>query len=801
MNSISTGIGKLLKKTNPKLSIKVHSLFFSNSISTLENFDASLKQCDDVHSLKKLHACIYTYGFDGNIFLGSKLINLYANFGFLIESRWIFRRIINNNLSLWNSVVVGYFRAGHFDEVLKVYSDLRRRKIGVHSSAITFSLKSCIELGSLDFGKGVHVDVFKFGLESDPFVGSSMIGMYSKHGHIEDASKVFDEITDRDLVAYTSMITGYAHVGDHCAYKAFSVARRMQKEGLDPNRITLVSLLQVATHLRALEHGQTIHGYAIRRGIGCLDEVFETSLMDMYSKCGILNKAAIIFGKMSSRTVGSWNALIAGHLQLGDPFEAVTLFFLMLKENQKPDLITLANGILGCANLELLRQGKSIHGYIIRNHVQLDVVATTALIDMYMKCYHVKTARQIFAIIEEKDVILFNVMMAGYIQNGLAFEAVEAFCKMVGTGLKPNLCSILSVLSALGDLKNTQGGKCAHGYVLRHGFESNIEIANQVIYMYSKSGFIDRARQVFNRVKYKDLVSFTSMMMGYVNHGHADEAVTLFRLMQREKLNPDSVTLICLLRAFALLGCLDLAKEIHAHVLRVHMEKEISVINSLLTSYSKCGKLKIARDLFQRMDERCLASWNTMIAAYGMHGNCLEALKLFNQLKNKNIMPDESTFMAILSGCSHSGLVEEGLSVFRSMKEEYSLTPIEEHYGCMVDLLSRAGQLEEAYDLLKCLPLKQSGSGLGALLAACRVHGNTKMGEVIGRRLLDKEPQNPSAYGLVSNMYAEDEKWNEVAEIRAMAKEKGLKRTTGYSLIELEKQVQKNPFKVIFTVN
>ncbi|CAK9149143.1 unnamed protein product [Ilex paraguariensis] len=342
---------------------------------------------------------------------------------------------------------------------------------------------------------------------------------------------------------------------------------------------------------------------------------------------------------------------------------------------------------------------------------------------------------------------------------------------MVGIGIRLNPGTIISILSALSDLKDIRQGKCIHGYVFRRGFGSNTEIANQIIYMYAKCGFVHCASRIFKNKRCKDLVSWTLMMMGYLHQGRADEAITLFWLMQRENLSHDSVTLISLLQAFALLGCLNLAKEVHCHVLRVSLNIGIPVINSLITAYSKCGKLGMSRVLFEHMaGRRCLVSWNTMIAAYGMHGRCVQALKLFDQMKKENVVTDDLTFRSVLAACSHSGLVEEGLHIFRSMKEEYSMIPSEDHYGCMIDLLSRAGLLEEAYDLLQCLPPRQSASALGALLAACRVHGNYELGDIVGRWLLDLEPQNPSTYGLVSNIYAGGEKWTEVAQVRAMAK-------------------------------
>lgn len=268
--------------------------------------------------------------------------------------------------------------------------------------------------------------------------------------------------------------------------------------------------------------------------------------------------------------------------------------------------------------------------------------------------------------------------------------------------------------------------------------------------------------------------------------------------MQKENLNPDSVTLICLLQVFSLLGSVSGAKEILCRVLRLSMEKETSVMNSLLNTFRKCGKLEITRNLFDQMDERCLTSWNTMIAAYGMHGNCVLALGLFDQMKKEKVVPNEVTFTSLLTSCSHAGLVEEGLRVFRSMKEEYSIFPSQLHYACIVDLLGRAGQLEEAYNFWKCLPVKENASLLNALLAACRIHGNTEMGEVIGMQLLDLEPENSGVYGMVSSLYAEGEKWNDAARIRDEIEERGLKWTGGYSIVEAGKLISETRLKEVW---
>ncbi|KAE8661345.1 Mitochondrial saccharopine dehydrogenase isoform 1 [Hibiscus syriacus] len=535
------------------------------------------------------------------------------------------------------------------------------------------------------------------------------------------------QITERDVV-YTSVITGYAQVGGQLAYKAFEFARSMQKEGIDPNRVAVVSLLQAAAELEALTHGRTIHGYAIRRGIGCLDEIFETSLMDMYIRCKVPTMAACIFGRMKMKTIGSSNAMITGYIIMGKPLEALGHFYKMAEEKFSPDLISLANGILCCADLKYLREGKSIHGHIIRIGYELDLVATTALVDMYSMCNDLVRARQLFKVMETRDVILYNVMMSGYLQNRVATESIDIFIEMVCIGLKPNLGSILNVLSALSELKNVRGGRSGHSYILRHEFRMHTEVVNQIVCMYARCGCLYDARTVFDRIQYKDLGSWTSMMMGYIYHGHPDEAIILFQMMKSEGLDHDSVTLISLLQASSKLGYLSLAKEVHCHLYRARRDQETLVTNSLITTYAKLGKLNMARNLFEHTTRRCLTSWNTMISAFGMHGNCKEVLQLFDRMKNEMIKPDDTTFTSILTACSHSGMVEEGLKVFKCMREDYGIIPCEPHYGCIVDLLSRAGRLEEAYKLLKLVPARQSASALAALLAACKIHGNRELG-------------------------------------------------------------------------
>ncbi|XP_072955912.1 pentatricopeptide repeat-containing protein At4g21300-like, partial [Typha angustifolia] len=766
-----------------KLSGFVEEKSDSRALFTVESFNLCLQSCTDIRSLRELHARILTQGLGDSIYLGSKLLNYYANFGALPESRLVFGKIINRNLSLWNSAIVGYFRADFADEALWLYTRLKSERIGFDSSTVTFCLKSCIKLRNIHFGRGLHVDALKVSLSKDNFVGSSLVGLYSRLGSINDAQKAFEEILDKDIVSYTAMVTGYAQYSDAFARMAFETTSDMQRKGLGANRVTLVSLLQAAGHLEALREGQSIHCYSIRRGIDILDEVLQTSIVNMYARCGANDLAASML-KQTRGTVASWNAMIAGLVHCGQSSLAIKYFSLMQQEvNIFPDSVTFANLLSACSDLPCAHHVASIHGYLVRRNIPLDVVLTTTLIEMYSKCNKSKRSRQLFDQLTIRDIVLYNVMISSYLQNGLADEAIKLLVKMTIIGVAPNSITLLSLLSAFANLTDIRKGRFVHGLVIRGGFQSNVDISNQIIHMYATCGKLDTARTIFNSITEKDLVSWTTMMMGCVTSGHADEALVVYQLMQQAGKRADSVTITTLLQALSQLGCLELVKEVHSYIYRTLSENDSATMNCVIMTYARCGRLDLSEVVFSSMGEKLLATWNTMIAAYGVHGCSNKVLELFKQLQKENLKPDELTFSSVLSACSHAGLVEDGLQIFHSMSSEYSIAPREEHYGCIVDLLGRAGRLEEAYNFVKCSPLNNKASALCALLAACGTHRNAELGEVVGRQLQELEPQNSGTYALASNVYAQGGKWSEAADLRIVAKQRGLRKLPGYSLV------------------
>lgn len=525
----------------------------------------------------------------------------------------------------------------------------------------------------------------------------------------------------------------------------------------------------------------------MRRGIDLSDEALQTGIIDMYARCGASHLASSILRQMERTYVASWNAMISGLIQWGKSAEALEIFNNLEKESKVfPDSITLSNIIAACADIGCLYLVKDIHGYLIRRGISLDLVVATSLVDLYSESGKLEYARMLFDEILVRDTVLYNVILSGYLREEKVDKAINLFRRMFEEGIYPNSATMVSLLSAFSDITYAKLGKWVHGFIFRYDLNSNLDVCNQILRMYAKWGCISTARNIFESMMKKDLVSWTIMMVSYMDFGHVDEALLLFRLMQRARAKPDSVILITLLKAHMELGNLVKVKEIHSYIYRILLDNDSATMNSVIIAYARCGRLDMADTLFNNIGKESLTSWNTMIASYGIHGYAEEVLKLFYEMQKQNISPDGMTYTSVLSACSHCGLIEEAWHVFKVLIADHYVSPSEEHYNCMVDLLGRAGQLEEAYDLVKHYPLKEKISALCALLGACKFHKNMKIGEVISKELLELQPHNPGIYSLVSNIYSEASMWSKSTTLRNKARVKGWRKTPGLSLLNLD---------------
>eukprot|EP01018_Ginkgo_biloba_P001467 Gb_24928 [translate_table: standard] len=582
---------------------------------------------------------------------------------------------------------------------------------------------------------------------------------------------------------------------------------------------TYACLLQACINKKALPEGKLIQAHLTERGF-ILGRFLGNTLVNMYSKCGSLLNARRVFDHMSERDVVSWTAMISAYARNGQVEEALTLFYQMQPAGIQPNQFTYATVLPACAHLGALQQGMEIHEEIIKSGFHSDFFVGNALVDMYAKCERIELARDIFDKMSQRNVVSWTSIIAGYAQNSHAEEALKLFRQMQLAGVKPNSQTLATVLPSLGNMAALDQGMELHEEIIRSGFLSDIFVGNALVDMYAKCGSIEYARNIFDKMHQRDVISWTAMIAGYAQNGYveealklfrkmpernvvswtaliagyaqngsSEEALTIFRQMQLACVKPNSKTFASVLPACATMAALEQGKEIHEVVIRTGFESDVFVGSALIDMYAKCGSIGNARYLFDKMPLQNVVSWTAMIAGYAMHGCGTEALKLFEKMQHSGTNPNSITLVGVLSACCHAGLVDEGRQYFDCMREYYHITPAMEHYGCMVDLLGRAGRLDEAHDFINKMPIKPDATVWVCLLGACTIHKNVGLGECVAERLFELDPKNAVPYVLLSNIYAAAGRWDGIEKVRKIMKGRRVNKTPGCSWIEVDKQV------------
>jgi len=606
-------------------------------------------------------------------------------------------------------------------------------------------LQACSDTHSLIEGKRIHALMNKMGYyKADIFLGNHLINMYSKCGSILDARHLFDRMPARNVCSSNMMIAGYA-------------------------------------------------------------------------KCRRIRDARKLFDEMHERDVVSWTAIIAGYAQHQDGEEALQLFQQMLHAGMKSNHFTFASVVSVCSSLEVLKQGKQVHAYIIHTGFESYESVGNALITMYAKCGSIESAcrlfnrmskrntvswntiiarcakcgmigfaRQLFDEMPERNIVSWTAMITGYEQHGRPEEAMIFFERMLGEGLSPDQFTFASVLSACASLLDLRWGKKVHAHSIVTGFEKDVFVGSALVDMYIKFDDIDHAFQVFDKMPERNVLSWTAMMVGYAQKGHGYKALSHFLQMHCAGIKPDELTFASVLSACASLTALEQGKQVHVHIVRSGYEAFVGVSNSLITMYAKSGSIDNAEQVFKKMIVRDEVSWTAMVVGYAHHGLAKEALQVFDKMLSQGMSPDHVTFIGVLSACNHAGLVDEGCQYFDSMTRCHQITPKADHYACMIDLLGRSGRLSEAEVLIDNMPFEPDATVWGALLSACRTHGNIDVGKCAAEKLFKLEPQNAATYVQLSNTYAAAGRWDDAAKVRKMMKERGVKKDAGCSWIEVK---------------
>uniref|UniRef100_A0ACD6A095 Uncharacterized protein n=1 Tax=Avena sativa TaxID=4498 RepID=A0ACD6A095_AVESA len=620
---------------------------------------------------------------------------------------------------------------------------------------------------------------------------TKLISFHSSAGRLDDARKVFDGMSHRDLLAWSAIIGAYATRGMFDEVLALSMS--MIREGVLPDRFLITRIFQACAYAEDLELGSVLHSMAIRRGfMGRVKDVpVGNSVLVMYVKCGELGRARGVFEKMRRRDLGTWNSMIFGccrsceweearrlledmrqegtepgvvtwntlissYARSGDLDVALELLEQMEESGVEPDVVTwtslvsgfvhsdrgdealqcfirmrlagvepngmaIACAISACASLKLLNQGSELHCHAIKIGSVNNVLSGNSLVDMYAKCGELVAACRIFNEIPEKDIFSWNSMVAGYAQAGYCGKAYELFCKMEDYGIRRNVITWNTMIS---------------GYI--------------------RNGDDERAFELFKTMEgygiKRDTASWNILIAGSVHNGYFDRALRIFRQMQSAQMKPDYITILSIIPAFANLVAAWKVREIHACIFHHNIEMDGKIANALINAYAKSGDLAGACAVFDRHSSRNIISWNCIIAAHLLHGSPNKVLDYFFKMKQHFVLPDHTTLASVIKAYGMEGMASKGREIFLNMDKLYNVTPDLDHYAAMVDLLGRSGKLQDAYEIIKGMPLTPNLTVWEALLTSAIMHRNVRLAQLAATEMSVIEPNDPRIQMVISNL-------------------------------------------------
>ncbi|CAM0946021.1 unnamed protein product [Alopecurus aequalis] len=591
---------------------------------------------------------------------------------------------------------------------------------------------------------------------------------------------------------------------------------RAHASNLRPDAFTFPCLLKSCAALQDASAALQVHSHLAKSGFSSCPYT-ATALTSAYARLLRLRDARMVFDGMRERTVPCFNALIAGLSQCGKVGEARDVFGILGKEGMFPDSVTVASVLPACGEVE---QGKQLHGFVVKTGYCSDRYVATALITMYLDCGDSDDARRILEFVVDKGVETYNAMASGLLRNGEPFTALGTVRELIcGSSEKPNDTSLLVVLSACTSGLALSLGKEAHCYVLKRAMDANVKIRTALIDMYSKCGPLECAYQVFSAMDERNLVTWNTMISGFLIHEKLANALRLFEQLRLKGFRPDSITwnlminglahhqkfaevffffskmrlegvsgatletMTSMLSACSAMSDIQHGKEIYCQVIRTMQDFEDDVFQTtVIDMFMSCGCDKYAGRVFEKNGKKLNdpALWNAMISGYGRCGRNSLALQTFNEMLEQQVQPNSATFLCALSACSHTGLFQKALRIYQMMESTYSINPTIEHLSVMVDLFGRAGKLSEAYGLL----LKHAdppASMWYSFLGACRNYSNAELGKIAATKLYDLDPSSTTPWLILSNIYAEQYRWSEVETLRKLMSDKQLAKAPALS--------------------
>ncbi|KAL8512845.1 hypothetical protein ACS0TY_019108 [Phlomoides rotata] len=687
-----------------------------------------------------------------NIFSYHAVLDSYCKSNDLNNAFQVFDQMTERNSVSWNLIISMLSRNGLKEKALESYYSMRLSGFVPTHFTLASVLSACGGLGNVQCGRECHGVANKLGLCGNMYVGNALLGMYMKCECIGDAIMVFKDLPEHNEVSFTAMMEGLVEAGR--MDEAFDMFKLMHRERI-VDCVSLSSVLSACSKCefdgneekRHKMHGEQKHGLLIKLGFD-RDLHVNNSLLDMYAKHGYMDCAEMMFNSMSEVSVVSWNVMISGYGKLYHLQRAMECMERMQSCGFKPDEVTCVNMLTAC-----LRSGD------------------------------LQTGLRVFKSMALPSLTSWNALLSGYSQNEHHGEAVMLFREMQFRKMRPDRTTFAVILSSCAAMGLLEGGKQIHASILKAELSTDLYVSSGLIGVYSKCGKVGVAKDIFEMIPQYDIVCWNSMLAGLCLNSFNTEAFTFFQQMLGKGMLPTESSYATILNCCSSLSSLSQGRQIHGLIVKDGQENDVYVGTALIDMYCKCGNVDEGRQFFDRMPCKNVVTWNEMIHGYAQNGRGEDAVSLFRSMIQTSSKPDSITLIAVLTACSHSGLVDTGLELFYSMQQEHGIEPVSDHYTCVIDSLGRAGRFNEIEEIIDEMPFKDDAIIWEVLLSSCRVHGNVKLAKRAADELLRLDASNSAPYSLLANMYSSLDRWDDVKGVRDVMEGRKVSKEPGYSWV------------------
>ncbi|CAM8928356.1 unnamed protein product [Rhodiola kirilowii] len=698
---------------NPNLQ-PIHSTQSSYKDRNFFNLLRLATRYGDEELVRTVHAA--SFKIDEDIYLGNSLISAYLKLGLVADAYKVFVLLSEPNVVSFTAVISAFAKTGREGEAVELFFKMRGFGVEVNEFTFVAILTACARDWNLELGFQIHALVAKMGFLDCVFVPNALMGLYNKSGDMACVMKVFDDMPERDIASWNIVISSAVK---ECMYdRAFRLFGRIEEdEKNEVDQFTLSSLLSASVGAMAAMEGREIHAYALRAGFGS-NLIVNNALIGFYTKCGSVRHVEAVFSRMPVKDIVTWTQMIVTYMEFGLVESALRIFYEM----------------------------------------------------------------------PERNSLSYTAMLAGLCLNGKGEQALSFFLQMLDEGVYLTDSSLTSVISACGLFMDAKLCEQIQGFVLKFGHRSNECIESAMIDMWTKCGRMADAQKLLNRWPFEDnnSVMWTSIILGHARNGKPEKALSIFHQKHCEGVMViDKVTLTTVLGICGTLGFSEIGKQLHCYAIKNGFLPDVKLSNGLISMHSKCGNMEDSAKIFNEMPNHDTISWNALISGHLLHRLGDEALSVWEMMVKNNIQPDSVSLTLILSAYRYTkvDLVDNCRELFSSVVPKFNINLAVEHYAAFVSVLGQWGYLEEAERFTSTAPFEHKTSVWRALLNSCRLHQNTSVGNRAAKRILALQPQDPSTYILVSNLYSAAGRWHCSDTVKEEMRDKGFRKHPSRSWI------------------